>query len=160
MRRALVGLSAVLAIAVFAGCGGDDGDGKASVKQVYAQQLADAGKPLQEAFSDADQAGANISSAQIIGHLDEQAATVEGTVEKMEAIQPPPGLAATHRKLVDGLEELAASFRKGAAAARRKDTKSLTTALQSLPKSTGVKKLTEASAELKKQGVTVTTASE
>jgi hypothetical protein len=77
----------------------------------------------------------------------------------MQAITPPAGLAPTHRKLVDGLEELAGSFRKGAAAARRKDTKSLTTALQSLPKSTGVKKLTEASAELKRQGVTVTNAS-
>jgi hypothetical protein len=159
MRRVLVGLSAVLAVVVIAGCGGDDTDSKASAKQVYAQQLADAGKPLQEAFSDADQAGANVSSAQIIGHLDEQAATVEGTVKKMEAIKPPAGLASTHRKLVSGLQQLADSFRKGAEAARRKDTKSLTTALQALPKSTGVKTLTEASAELKKQGVTVTTAS-
>jgi hypothetical protein len=158
MRRALVVVVAVLAVVAFAGCG-DDGDSKASAKQVYARQLGEAGKPLQEAFSDADQAGANVSSAQIIGHLDEQAATVEDTVKKMEAITPPAGLAATHRKLVDGLQQLADSFRKGAEAARRKDTKSLTTALRTLPNSTGVKKLTEASAELKKQGVTVTTAS-
>jgi hypothetical protein len=159
MRRTFVGLFAVAAIVV-AGCGGDDGDGKASAKEVYAQQLAEAGKPLQQAFSDADQAGANITSAQIIGHLDEQAATVEDTVAKMEAIKPPAGLASTHRKLVAGLRQLAGTFRKGAEAARRKDTKSLTTALRTLPTSTGVKKLTEASAELKKQGVTVTTASE
>jgi hypothetical protein len=159
MRRVLVVVVAVLAVVVFAGCGGDDGDGKASAKQVYAKQLSDAGKPLQEAFSDADQSGANVSSAEIIGHLEEQAVTVEDTVKKMEAITPPAGLAATHRKLVDGLRQLAGSFRKGAEAAQRKDTKSLTTALQTLPTSTGVKKLTEASAELKKQGVTVTTAS-
>ena len=159
MRRALVVVVAVLAVVAFAGCGGDDGGGKASPKQAYAQQLADAGKPLQEAFSDADQAGANVSSAQIIGHLDEQAATVEDTVKKMKAITPPAELAATHRKLVDGLQQLADSFRKGAAAARRKDTKSLTTALRTLPNSTGVKKLTEASAELKAKGVTVTTES-
>jgi hypothetical protein len=159
MRRALVVVVAVLAVVVFAGCGGDGGDGKASAKQVYAQQLADAGKPLQEAFSDADQSGANVSSAEIIGHLEEQAVTVEDTVKKMEAITPPADLGATHRKLISGLRELAGSFRKGAEAAQRKDTKSLTTALQALPTSTGVKKLTEASAELKKQGVTVTTAS-
>jgi hypothetical protein len=159
MRRALVVVVAVLAVVFIAGCGGDDGGGKASAKQVYAQQLADAGKPLQETFSDADQAGGNVSSAQIIGHLDEQATTVEDTVKKMEAITPPAGLESTHRKLVAGLRQLAGSFRKGAEAARRKDTKSLATALRTLPTSTGVKKLTEASAELKQQGVTVTTAS-
>lgn len=158
MRRALVVVVAVLAVVV-AGCGGDDGGDKASSKQVYAQQLAAAGKPLQEAFADADQASANVSSAQIVGHLDEQAATVEDTVKKMQAIKPPAGLASTHRKLVDGLRQLAGSFRKGAEAARRKDTKSLATALRTLSTSTGVKKLTEASAELKAQGVTVTTAS-
>ena len=159
MRRTLVVVVAVVAVVAFAGCGGDNGGGKASAKQVYAQQLAKAGKPLQEAFSDADQAGANVSSAQIIGHLDEQAATVEDTVKKMEAITPPADLASTHRKLVDGLQKLAGSFRKGAEAARRKDTKSLTTALRTLPNSTGVKTLTEASAELKAKGVTVTTGS-
>ncbi|MET0601523.1 MAG: hypothetical protein ABW167_05990 [Baekduia sp.] len=159
MHRALVGLLAVLAVVVFAGCGGDDGGGKASAKQVYAKQLADAGKPLQEAFADADQSGANVSSAQIIGHLGEQAVTVQDTVKKMQEIKPPAGLEATHRKLIDGLQQLAGSFRKGAEAARRKDTKSLAAALRTLPTSTGVKKLTEASAELKQQGVTVTTAS-
>jgi hypothetical protein len=160
MRRALVVVVAVLAVVFVAGCGGDDGGGRtASAKQVYAQQLAAASKPLQQAFSDADQAGANVSSTQIVGHLDEQAATVEDTVKKMEAIKPPAGLASTHRKLVDGLRQLAGSFRKGAEAARRKDTKSLATALRTLPTSTGVKKLTEASAELKAKGVTMTTAS-
>jgi hypothetical protein len=159
MRRALVVVIAVLAVVFVAGCGGDDGAGKPSAKQAYAQQLADAGKPLQQAFADADQAGANVSSAQIVGHLDEQATTVEDTVKKMQAIKPPAGLESTHRKLVAGLQQLAGSFRKGAEAAQRKDTKSLAAALRTLPTSTGVKKLTEASAELKAQGVTVTTAS-
>lgn len=159
MRRALVVVVAVLSVVFAAGCGGDDGGGKASAKQVYAKQLAAAGKPLQETFSDADQSGGNVSSAQIVGHLDEQATTVEDTVKKMQAIKPPAGLETTHRKLVAGLRQLAGSFRKGAEAARRKDTKSLATALRTLPTSTGVKKLTEASAELKAAGVTVTTAS-
>jgi hypothetical protein len=159
MRRALVVVVAMLTVVIIAGCGGDDGGGKPSAKQAYAQQLAEAGKPLQQAFADADQSGANVSSAQIVGHLDEQATTVEDTVKKMQAITPPAALASTHRKLVDGLRQLAGSFRKGAEAARRKDTKSLATALRTLPTSTGVKTLTEASAELKAAGVTVTTAS-
>jgi hypothetical protein len=144
---------------VVAGCGDDDGGDKASPKQVYAQQLTEAGKPLQKAFSDADQVGANVTTAQIVGNLEDQAATVQDTVKKMEAIKPPAGLESAHRKLVEGLEQLGGSFRKGAEAARRKDTKSLATALRTLPTSDGVKKLTEASAELKKQGVTVTTSS-
>jgi len=160
MRRALMVMVLIAVLAVAAGCGGDGGgDGKSSSKQVYARQLAAAGKPLQAAFADADQAGANVSSAQIVGHLDEQAATIENTVKKMQAITPPAELAATHDKLVEGLRELAASFHKGAEAARRHDTKSLATALRTLTTSAGVKKLTEASAELKSQGVTVTNAS-
>jgi hypothetical protein len=163
MRRALMVMVLIAVLAVAAGCGGDDGggngNGKASSKQAYARQLAAASKPLQATFADADQAGANVSSAQIVGHLDEQAATVEDTVKKLQAITPPAALASTHDKLVEGLRELAGSFRKGAMAARRHDTKSLATALRALTTSAGVKKLTEASAELKSQGVTVTNAS-
>jgi hypothetical protein len=161
MRRALVvGLVAVLAGVLVAGCGGGDGGEKASAKQVYARQLAAASEPLQKAFSDSDQAGANVSSAQIISHLDDEAAVVEDAVKKIRAIDPPAAVASTHRKLVEGLRELAASFREGAKAARRKDTKSLATALRELPRSEGVKKLTQAQAELKAQGVTVTTKAE
>jgi hypothetical protein len=154
MRRALVVVVLVLAVVV-AGCGGGDG-GKLSPKQAYARQLADAGKPLQAAFADADQAGANVKTSQIIAHLEQEATTVEEAVTRMRAITPPPALATTHRKLIAGLQELAASFRKGAAAAGRNDTKTLATALRDLTSSEGVKKLTEASAELKAQGVTVT----
>jgi hypothetical protein len=155
MRRALVGLFAVLTIVV-AGCGGDDGGGKPSAKQVYAQQLAGATGTLQKAFADTDQVGANVSSAQIIKHREAQAAAIEDTVEKLRKVRPPAALTATHRKLTEGLQELAASFRS----AGGKDTKSLAKALRTLQTSTGVKKLTEASAKLKAEGVTVTTASQ
>lgn len=157
MRRALVIVVAVLIVGFVAGCGGDDGDGgKPSAKQVYAQQLAGATEALQEAFADTDQVGANVSSAQIIKHREAQAAVIEDTVKKLREVKPPAALAATHRKLTEGLQELATSFRS----AGGKDTKSLATALRTLQTSTGVKKLTEASAELKAKGVTVTTASE
>jgi hypothetical protein len=156
MRRALVVVVAVLAVVLVAGCGGDDeGSGKASPKQVYAQQLAGATGALQKAFADTDQVGANVSSKQIIKHREAQAAVIEDTVKKLRKVTPPAALATTHRKLTEGLQEMAASFRS----AGGKDTKSLAEALQKLPTSTGVRKLTEASAELKAQGVTVTTAS-
>jgi hypothetical protein len=154
MPRALVVLVAVLAVAV-AGCGADSSGGKATPKQDYAQQLGVATKALQEAFADADQVGANVSSAQIIDHRQAQAAVIDATVKKLRAITPPAVLASTHRKLIAGLQELAASFRSGSG----KDTKSLAAALRALPSSTGAKKLTEASAELKAQGVTVATSS-
>jgi hypothetical protein len=158
MRRALVVVVSLLAVVV-AGCGGGDGGAKATPKQAYATQLAEASKPLQAAFADADQVGANVSSAQIIGHLEQEVATVESTIKRFRAITPPAELAATHRKLIEGLQELAGAFRKGAQAARKNDTKSLATALRKLTTSEGVKKLTQASAELKARGVTVTTAS-
>jgi predicted small secreted protein len=154
MRRALVVLVAVLAVVV-AGCGADSGGGKATPKQDYARQLGVATKALQDAFAATDQVGANVSSAQIIAHRQAQAAVIDATVKKMRAISPPAALAPTHRKLIDGLQELAASFRSGGG----KDIKSLAAALRALPSSTGAKKLTEASAELKAQGVTVATAS-
>jgi hypothetical protein len=157
MRRALVVVVAVLAAVLVAGCGGDDGGGgKASAKQVYAQQLAGATGALQKAFADTDQVGANVSSKQIIEHREAQATVIEDTVKKLRKVTPPAALTATHRKLTEGLQELAASFRS----AGGKDTKSLAKALQTLQTSTGVKKLTEASAELKANGVTVTTTSQ
>jgi predicted small secreted protein len=156
MRRALVVVVALLAVVFAAGCGGDDGGGKPSAKQVYAQELAGATEALQEAFADTDQVGANVSSAQIIKHREAQAAVIEDTVKKLQKVKPPAALTATHRKLTEGLQELAASFRS----AGGRDTKSLAKALQTLRTSTGVKKLTEASTELKAKGVTVATASQ
>jgi hypothetical protein len=157
MRRALLVVVSLLAVVMVAGCGGDDeGGGKASAKQVYAQQLAGATGALQEAFADIDQVGANVSSKQIIKHRETQAAVIEDAVKKLRRVNPPAELTGAHRKLIEGLQELAASFRSGDG----KDAKPLAEALQSLPTSTGVKKLTEASAEFKAKGVTVTTASE
>jgi hypothetical protein len=155
MHRALMVLIAVLAVVIVAGCGADSGGDKATPKQEYARQLGVATKALQDAFADTDQVGANVSSAQIIDHRLTQAAVIDATIKKLRAITPPAALAPTHHKLITGLQELAASFRSGSG----KDTKSLAAALRALPSSTGAKKLTEASAELKAQGVTVATAS-
>jgi hypothetical protein len=168
MRRPLVLVLTLVALValVAVGCGGgsDDGGGggagKPVSKDAYGKQLAQAGQALQKTFADiSDQTGANTSTKEVGDHLDEGAKALDGAVVKFKAITPPPSAKAAHAKLVQGLGELADVFRRGAAAARKNDTKTLTAALASLRSSDGVKKITEAQQELKAQGVTVTTAS-
>jgi hypothetical protein len=164
MRHPLVLLLTLIAL-VAAGCGGDDGgsgsgDGQAVSKQEYGKQLAAAGQTLQKTFSDiSDQTSGNASSKEVGARLEEGAKALDGAVVKFKAITPPATVKAAHAKLVEGLGELADVFRKGAEAARENDTASLTEALKGLASSDGVKKITEAQNELKKQGVTPTTAS-
>jgi hypothetical protein len=163
MGRPLVLLLTLVAL-VAAGCGGGNGDGggagKPVSKDAYGRQLAQAGQTLQKTFADiSDQTGANTSAKDVGDHLEQGAKALDGAVQKFKAITPPASAKAAHEKLVQGLGELADVFRRGAAAARKNDTKSLTAALKSLASSDGVRKITEAQQELKKQGVTVTTAS-
>ena len=160
MRRALALLVLLVAL-VAAGCGGgDDGGDNATSKQDYGKQLAEAGQTLQKTFSDiADQTGTNTSSAQIGARLDKGADALDDAANKFGAITPPAEAKAAHQKLVEGLHELADVFRKGADAARKNDTSTLTKSLQGLATSDGVKKITEAQEELKAKGITVTTAS-
>ena len=158
MRRAIVLLVTVLVV-VLAGCGGDDSS-KTSSKDEYGQQLAQAGATLQKTFADlGDATGSSTSSKQIGDRLEKGAIALDGSAKKFGAITPPSEVKAAHQKLVDGLEELADVFRKGAAAARKNDSATLTKALQGLATSDGVKKITEAQKELTAQGITVTTES-
>jgi uncharacterized protein YukE len=157
MRRPLVLLFMLVALVV-AGCGGDGGDGAATSKDDYGKELAQAGQTLQRTFSDiADQTGSSTSSAQIADRLDKGAAALDDAAKKFGAITPPSDAKAAHVKLVQGLQELADVFRKGADAARKNDSTTLTKALQSLSSSDGVRKITEAQEELKAKGITVTT---
>jgi hypothetical protein len=159
MRRPLALLVLVLAL-VAAGCGGDDGGSSSSSKDDYGKELAAAGQTLQNTFADlADQTGTNTSSKQIGDRLDKGATAFDEAAKKFDAIDPPDAAQAAHEKLVSGLEELADVFHKGADAARKNDTATLTTALQKLSNSEGVKKITEAQEELKAKGITVPTGS-
>jgi hypothetical protein len=161
MRRALLLLTMILAL-VATGCGGDDngGGGGATSKDDYGKQLAAAGQTLQKTFSDiADQTGSSTSSAQIADRLDKGAQALDDAAAKFADIDPPADVEDAHQKFVDGFKELADVFRKGADAARKNDTSTLTKALQGLTTSDGVKKITEAQQELEQKGVTVPTTS-
>jgi hypothetical protein len=165
MRRPLVLLVLLLALIV-AGCGGGDDDkggggsssGGAVTKQAYGKQIAAAGATLQKTFADiSDQTSGQTSAKQVGARLEQGAKALDATVARFKAITPPAAVKPAHDKLVQGLTELAAIFRKGATAATKNDTASLTEALQGLESSDGVKKITEAQQELKKAGVTLTT---
>lgn len=166
MRRPLVLLVLLLALVV-AGCGGgndDKGGGSSSsgavTKQEYGKQIAAAGATLQKTFADiSDQTSGETSAKQVGVRLGQGAEALDQTVAKFKAITPPAAVKPAHDKLVQGLTELAAIFRKGATAATKNDTASLTEALKGLASSDGVKKITEAQQELKKAGVTLTTSS-
>jgi uncharacterized phage infection (PIP) family protein YhgE len=158
MRRALVLLTLIVAL-VASGCGGDS-NSKATTKDEYGQQLAQAGQTLQKTFADiADQTGSSTSSAQIADRLDKGATALDDAAKKFAEITPPSEVKGAHQKFVDGFKELAGVFRKGADAARKNDTTTLTKALQGLTTSDGVKKITEAQKELETKGITVPTTS-
>jgi uncharacterized protein YukE len=155
MRRTLIVLPVLIAL-IAAGCGG--GGDKATSKDDYGKQLAQAGQTLQKTFADiSDQTGSGTSAKQIGQRLDRGAAALDDAAKKFSDITPPSDAKPAHQKLVDGLKELAGVFRQGADAARKNDTASLTKALQGLSTSDGVKKITEAQQELKDKGIQVTT---
>jgi uncharacterized protein YukE len=154
MRRVLLVLAALIALVV-AGCGGGSSD-KGPSKEEYGKQIQQAGQTLQKTFADiSDQTGSATSSAQIGDRLDKGATALDQAAKKFGDITPPPEAKPAHQKLVDGLEELAGVFRKGADAARKNDSASLTKQLQGLTTSDGVKKITEAQQELKDKGITL-----
>jgi hypothetical protein len=166
MRRPLVLLVLMVAL-VLAGCGGGDdkggggsSSGGAVTKQEYGKQIATAGETLQKTFADiSDQTSGETSAKEVGARLGQGAKALDQTVARFKTITPPASIKPAHDKLVEGLTELAAIFRKGATAATKNDTASLTEALKGLASSDGVKKITEAQQELKKAGVTLTTSS-
>jgi hypothetical protein len=156
MRRALTLLAVlVVAVAGAAGCGGDT---PSESRDAYGKDLAAASRTLQRTFDDiAGKSTSSESGKQIGDRLERGAKALDDAATRFADITPPAEVKGAHRKLVEGLHELAAVFRRGADAARRNDTKSLTRALQGLADSDGVRKITEAQRELQNAGIRVAT---
>jgi hypothetical protein len=162
MRRALaVVLSLVALVAAGCGGGGDGGGGgsktatTAAQTQDYAKQLQAATQTLQQTFGEiSDQTGSNTSTAQIAQRLQKGADALDQAADKFGAITPPAAAQDAHKKLVAGLHEIAGELGKAADAAKANDSKTLATALQQLLKGPGAQKLDQATAELKRLGLT------
>jgi methyl-accepting chemotaxis protein len=161
MRRLIAVLVLVVALAA-AGCGGggDDGGSKttattAQSTEAYAKQLQSATETLQKTFGAiSDQTGSNTSSAQIAQRLQKGADAMEQAADKFGNITPPAAAQGAHKKLVEGLHEIAGQLEKAADAARKNDSKTLATALRQLLQGPGAQKLNQATQELKAQGLT------
>jgi hypothetical protein len=152
MRRVLTILAVLAAAApTAAGCGGDSGGAS---RDAYGKDLANASRTLQRAFNDiAGKSTSSGSGKQVGDRLERGANALDDAASRFADIKPPDEVKGAHRKLVEGLHELAAVFRRSADAARRNDTKSLTRALQGLADSDGVRKITEAQQELENAGI-------
>jgi acyl-CoA reductase-like NAD-dependent aldehyde dehydrogenase len=154
MRRRV--LSVLVVALVAAGCGGDGSS--AESKEQYVKDLEKTSQTLQRTFTDLQQRNGGSTSLEQAGdRLDRGAKAIDDAAERFADISPPEEAKAAHRKLVDGLHELADVFRKGAEAARQKNEAALTKVLQGLISSDGVRKITEAQRELQAKGITATT---
>jgi hypothetical protein len=155
MRRLWTIVAMLVALAA-AGCGGSS---SAASREAYQKDLGSVTGTLQKAFADIAGQSAGSGSAQQVGdRLERGANALDDAANRFAAIKPPSEVKDAHDKLVAGLRELARTIRASAAAARRNDTQRLTKALQGLANNPGVKKITEASQELKADGITVPSA--
>jgi len=154
MRR-LLSVVALVLVLLAAGCGGSGGG---TSKEEYSKDLAQAGQTLQRTLSEIVTQSGSSSSTQATGvRLEQGAKALDDAADRFDKIDPPSEAKGAHAMLVAGLHELAKVFRRGAAAARKNDTKGLTATLQGLVNSEGIKKIGEAQKELEAQGITVAT---
>jgi hypothetical protein len=154
MRRALLLLLSLVAL-VAAGCG-DSGGG--SGKQDYERELTRATGSLQQAFDGLRKSTSEATTPKASGErLAAGAKALDRAAGDFADIEPPEDATAAHRKLVAGLRDLAATFRKGADAAKRNDEAGVQRALEGLASSKGVREITQAQDELERQGISVTT---
>ena len=143
-------IAAVIAL-VIAGCGAAGGD-----KNDYVKSLNKAQATLQQSLSGlGDDIGAGSSGAQVAAKLENGGSAMDAAAEDFNRIEPPDDAKHAHGKIVDGLHEIAGTFRDAAEAAKANDLPKALQTLQDIVQSPGAKEIQEAEAELKSNGYKV-----
>ena len=148
MARTLIALLMAVALLV-AGCGGSGDDGRAQ----YVAQLNRAETKLDRSLSVIRRdvvPGTPI--AVIATKVDQGAKALDQAARDFRAIKPPADARAEQREIVTGVEQLAAIYRRGAAAARRNDVRALTRSLQNLQSSPAAQRIRRAQTALRDKG--------
>ena len=151
MRRPVTLLAVLLAV-LAAGCGADH----RSSQEAYARHYTEVSAKLQQAFARIPASTGDTPLAQVADRLDQSAKALGDASKGFDEIEPPKASEASNAKLVKGLGDLAAIYRRGAAAARKGDHQGVTRTLQGLPKSKPFQAVAAAQRELAAQGVTPT----
>ena len=152
MARTLMALLAAVALLV-AGCGGGS-DGKAE----YVRQLDRAEAKLDRALTGIRKdvvPGTPISV--IATKLDEGASALDQAARDFRAIHAPADARAEQHDIVVGVQELAAVYRRSAAAARRNDVPRLTHTLRNLQESPAAQRIRRAQQALQRKGYKIRT---
>jgi hypothetical protein len=148
------GLLLVALALLAAGCGGKDAT--TTDKDAYVRQFNAAGQTLETTLTgigkDVD---SGTSGPDVAVKLDQSAKALDDAARRFERISPPSDARNAHRKIVDGLHELAAVFRTSARAARANDVPRLTRTLQGIEDSNGARKIKAAQRELRSEGYNV-----
>jgi hypothetical protein len=154
MRRPLIALLLLTVAVVALGCG--DGGGQA--RDDYQDQINGITKQLQTSLSGVEAPSAGASRQQNIAALQRAEDAFTAAVRSLKAVTPPKGTESAHRKLIAGLSELAATYRKGIRAVRRGDLAALAALAPQLGTSSdAVGELEAARKELADIGVEIST---
>jgi hypothetical protein len=139
---------AVAAALVVAGCGGSGVS-----KNDYVKSINDAVASLQKSTASlGPDAG---GGAGAVARLQDGGKAMDAAAENFAKITPPDDAKHAHSQIVDGLHQLAGTFRDAAGAARAKDNDKLLKVLQGLQDSTGARELQAATEELSDKGYKV-----
>jgi hypothetical protein len=134
---------------VVSGCGGG------TAKNDYVDSINKAQATLNTQLSSLGSGLSAGDTAAAATQLDKGGKAIDAAADNFNGIQPPDDAAGAHKKIVDGLHKLAATFREAADAARSKDLDKLSKTLTDIQTSAGAKELQAAQEELVANGYKV-----
>lgn len=155
MRRAVPVLLACCSL-IAAGCGGGDKSNDTTTKAGYIKKVNSIGTGLQKQLqSVGSELGTQSKPAAIATKLDEGAKALTQAADDLDAVKPPSDATSEHKSFVEGIRELATTFKDGAANARAGALGQLQQTFAKLAASPGIKKIQAATVALRKKGYDV-----